>query len=87
MNTANTSQVLYLSMVCFVNVTGGGFRQRKQRAQDHKKGETRGMSKQNKDCLIATINNLQAGNVELFAELAKLSDSELEKVLTDILRK
>lgn len=45
------------------------------------------MSKQNKDCLIATINNLQAGNVKLFAELAKLSDSELEKVLTDILKK
>ena len=46
------------------------------------------MSEQNRNTLKATIYNLGGtGDSDLFAEIASLTDAELEQVLTDLLKK
>ena len=45
------------------------------------------MSAQNRECLEATIYNLDTGNLDLFEELANMPDEDLERILNEILKK
>lgn len=45
------------------------------------------MSAQNKDLLIATINNLASGSEGLYKELATMTDEQIESILNEILQR
>lgn len=44
------------------------------------------MSYENRQLLAATIYNLSSGSADLFRELGKLTDDQLETVLNEILK-
>ena len=77
-----------INFICDLSRRGSqGWRVRGLSRGHLKKEKGENMSAQNKQLLIATINNLSDGSLEMFRELATLTDSELESILNEILQK